>query len=151
MIDLQSTALIAGVNGLIGLLFYFGSRRPTEKVDKLETRVKELENNRIARIEKDLAKDRDHNAEMFEKSALARKSIYEEIGWIKTHFVHAKTCQDAHKSLKEAIDRFLSATMDLARHDERLDVLTKSLELFHEQLMAVKQDFDRFYGQKGGK
>lgn len=139
MIDVAQMAVGAAIQGAVGLVFYFAVRRNMDRVDKLEGELQSLKDHRISSIESQVAAVRKDN-----------KTIEEEVVWVKTHFVHVKTCQDAHKSLKEAIDRFLAATMDLARHDERLDVLTKSLESFQVQLLSMKQDFDRFYGRKGG-
>jgi hypothetical protein len=146
MMDITQIAVAAGVQGIVGLLFYFAVNRQVEKVDRLEKKVDDLSTNRITKIEEDLKDACEKSEKGFAHAAQARKGIYQELEWQKTHFVHVKTCTDAHKTLSDAINRFLAVTNDLARHDEKIATLADGVRDMRELWLGMKTDIDKHLG-----
>lgn len=129
----MSTAVSAAVQGLVGLLIYVAIRRNLEKVDRLEETVKELEDQKIARINADIREHKAEDDKRFEAAAKSRLGLHEDVEDIRTHFVHVKTCQKQHET-------FTAAVTDLARVQERTETTTRMLDNLNQRITGIIQD-----------
>jgi uncharacterized membrane-anchored protein YhcB (DUF1043 family) len=125
----------------VGLLFYLAVQRNMEKVDRLQEQLDKMEHDRIEKLEGNMVT---HEKEASEK----RRKIYEEIGDIRTHFVHIKTCEKMHEAMTEQFEKFSGAVIDLARLQERTEQTAKTLEDIQNRLIAQGQDLAKMEGRE---
>jgi len=134
------------VQGGVGFLFWVAGQRNVEKFDRISRELQELKDNRVKGIEENFKEHDKENDLRFEKGAEARKKIYEELKTLSDRYVPVARCTEAHKTLTEAINQFLAATSDMARAEERIEMMMAFLKEVNERLIAVKEDVDQHIG-----
>lgn len=138
--DLMPLVMGAVIQGLVGLLFYLAVQRNLEKVDRLKEQLQTLERERIDKLEKDMDSG-------FKGDAEKRKKIYEELMDIRTHFVHVKTCEHMHETMRAQFEKFGASVIDLAKVQEKTEATARSIEKISEQVIALGQDLSRMEGK----
>lgn len=135
------------VQGSIGLLFYLAVQRNMQKVDRLQERLNNMEQKKLADIEENARRLETRIDDRERDAAGKRKKIYEEMVDIRTHFVHVKACEKMHTRMAEQFERFSGSVIDLAKIQDRMEVLTKQLDHLGEQVVALGRDLSHMEGQ----
>lgn len=130
----------AVIGALAGWLVWMVMRRPTERLDRAEAQIMDLRDKQVAGLENRLDDHVRHTAEMFEKNAEARKAIYEELTWVKTHFVHVKTCGDAHAQMREHLNQVTAMASRMEAIAQRTSDAMQRGERLLEQIIAIRAD-----------
>lgn len=160
MPDFQAVVLGAVVNGLVSLIIggiigealrRWMNKRDLE-VQELNRDVKVLREEKFKALADALGAHEKCDITRFDHAANARKKIYEEITYLRTHFVHVEACAKIHQQTMEDKERFIAAVGDLRAVQKSVEILTTRLEGINEQQIAIIRDLGRVEGpsRKGG-
>jgi chromosome segregation ATPase len=133
------------VAGLASLITWFLFRRPIEtyikKTDDLETKLTDLQDRRVAKIE-----------ESFEKCAKAegekRKTIYERLEELEKQSV---TVGHLTGELEKFTARLEGCVTDVNRASDRIRETAKNVDRIAEKQIALGEDLANLQGQLGGR
>ena len=140
----MESLLLAGVGAVVsalgGWLVWLAMRRPLDRIDAAEGEIKDLRDQKFVRLQKDLDGHVCWTQDMFVKNAEARKAIYEELTWVKTHFVHVKNCADSHAMLRDHLNQVTAMTSRMEALSQRTTDTMQRGERLLEQVIAIRAD-----------
>jgi len=142
--DWQNLAITAVIQSGIGLLFWLLIQRQVEKFDRVEQRVKHLEERRISRIEC-MAKEEN------EKNAARRKEIYERLAKVERKSVTIDKCHESHKEMLGGMQEYRIAVIDLAKTQEKLDSTARFVNEVNQRVINLAEDVARMEGENHGR
>jgi hypothetical protein len=140
--DWQNLAITAVIQSGIGLLFWLLIQRQVEKFDRVEQRVKHLEERRISGIEC-MAKEEN------EKNAARRKEIYERLAKVERESVTIDKCHESHKEMLGGMQEYRIAVIDLAKTQEKLDSTARFVNEVNQRVINLAEDVARMEGANG--
>jgi len=132
-IEWQTAAAAAGLSALVNFLFYLTVRRSLElrdrEYDKLDDRVTNLSDNRLADIE-----------EAVKSEGNKRKTIYERIENIELTYMPKKDCEKVHRIVNDQNTSFIGSVLKLERVATEVDRLIKWLDDVSKEQISHGKD-----------
>lgn len=142
-----SAMVTALIQGGVGTLIWLAVRRNVETVDRLKNRIETIEGEKLMALAR-----RQELAETENKDG--RRRLHEEITWVRTHFVHAKSCEKMMGDVARGMEGFVSATRDLGRIQAATEQNTSQINGVAERIAGLATDLARMEGrheEKGPK
>lgn len=137
MLDVANMAVSAGVNGAIGLVFYFAVQRNMEKVDRLNDRLKKLEDDRVQGLENTMVSH-------IEQNNAARLALVTDLRELDRRMVSRVECEKLHAQTEKRHSDNAQKVYDAALKLEALGTQTVRLVgwLGEQQrdIIAAKED-----------
>lgn len=141
MVTLAVAAMVSAViQGSVGTLIWLAVRRNVETVDRLREKINEFESKRLAAVEQSVKS-------LAATESDGRRRIHEEITWVRTHFVHSKTCEKMMGDVARGMENFASATHDLAKIQTATEANTREINRVAERIAALAEDQARMQGR----
>jgi nitrogenase molybdenum-iron protein alpha/beta subunit len=128
-VDYGTLAIGAVIQGGIGVLIWVGIQRTVERLDKLQSEVAILKDQRVSRIEEAISRgDNQH------------KEFYERLEDLKSSAVSLTLCRQNHQELAHGQQEFRSAVITLARVQTELQATSKFVHEVNERVLAARED-----------
>lgn len=134
------TVIVGGVVQTgIGTLFWLAVRKTVEKVDELQKQLEELKDRRVAGLEQTMREAAVETNKRFEAASDGRRRLHEGIEAVRLDYMPRQQC-------REAMEQFAGAVQDLARVEERVQGMVRTVQSLAEQQVGLGQDLARIQG-----
>jgi DNA repair exonuclease SbcCD ATPase subunit len=127
--DVSTVSMSSGISAGIALVLWLVVKRPLYRVDRLESEVADLRDDKIQTLDSQAA-----------KAAESRKNIHEHITDIRTHFVHVDQCRRQHEKMESQNLEFRATVLKLERVSERTDAALERGGEMLNQIINMKAD-----------
>ena len=126
MVEWTTAAAAAGGAGIINFFFWFLLRRPIERMDE---RLKDLEEKRVAAIESELKADGEK-----------RKIIYERLETIRLDWMSKKECREMHAASAAQTENYMAAVLKLERVSTEVARLVSWVDDVSKEQISLGKD-----------
>jgi len=141
VLTLAVSALVSAViQGGVGALIWFAVRRNVELVDRLRDRIETIESDKIVALSREVKSNSQSEIE-------GRRRLHEEIVFVRTHFVHSKTCEKMMGGVARGMEKFAAAASDLSGIQKATEINTREIGRVAERIAGLSTDLARMEGR----
>jgi hypothetical protein len=141
VLTLAVSALVSAViQGGVGALIWFAVRRNVELVDRLRDRIETIESDKIAALSREVKSNSQSEID-------GRRRLHEEITFVRTHFVHSKTCEKMMGNVARGMEKFAAAASDLGGIQKATEINTREIGRVAERIAGLSTDLARMEGR----
>jgi len=135
--------VVAVINGVVAIIIFGFPAwalkrwvdRNDEKQEELRAEVARLKDGRVAGLEENVRKHEELDDERHRAAAMARRDMHEKLSCLDRDTVKWPQFQGLS-------DRYVSATQELARVSERVDMSSRRNEQIFDRMISMKGDLE---------
>ena len=133
MVEWTTAAVTASATSIVQFAFWFLFRRWIERMDAengmRDARIKDLEEKRVATIERDLKAEGEK-----------RKIIYERLEDIRLNWMSDKKCREKHAAIAAQSENYMAAVLKLERVSTEVSRLVSWVDDVSKEQISLGKD-----------